>query len=389
MTRFLLTCFAICLALLFAPATRAQNFNGQWKGHFKVTGAEDRDEYMLELQATDPTHVTGFSYTYFDEAGFRYFTICRVSGIIDRADKTVTVTELERIKGNTPPGIRDCLQVHTLTYFKGEDGETLEGTWKPAPGFDHGCGSGTTLLSRKMLVHTRPKTGGDSTLAAGKPPVVKKKVKTLTPSAKIGASAGSKPLHNATAPHPTTAPSISSAPPAKGIIAHKAPAHKPAPARSSAAPTLRKDTSALPATMQEGNTASLPKPPGATQAIISLPPQVRRRNNDVIQTIEISSPEIRIELYDDGIIDHDTVTVYFNGKAVIWKNMLSHHAISLTLTALPDRENDLILYADNLGDIPPNTALMVVYAGDDKYDIRVTSDEQKNGEVKFRLKKGK
>ena len=378
MTRFLLS----CLALLIALAIQAQNFNGQWKGHFKVAGAEDRDEYMLELQATDPTHVTGFSYTYFGEGGFRYFTICRVSGIIDRPSKTVTVTELERIKGNTPRGVRDCLQVHTLTYLKGTEGETLEGSWKPAPGFDFGCGSGTTVLSRKMLVHSRRGISRDTALVAARPRVKHPVARAAGPP--VSGVPGAAATGSAASGSAAGSAASGSAATAKAATAHKVPVHKPAGAASAPHRDLRADTSALP-----GSAATLPKPPLPTQAIISLPPQVRRRSNDVIQTIEISSPEIRIELYDDGEIDHDTVTVYFNGKAVVWKNMLTHHPISVTLTALPDRDNDLILYADNLGDIPPNTALMVVYAGDDKYDVRVTSDLQTNGEVKFRLKQGK
>lgn len=365
MMRFLLT--NLLLLLLFqVSAVSAQNFNGQWKGHFRVYGTDDEDEYMLELQTSDPLHVTGFSYTYFSELGHHYFTICRLSGVINRASHTVTVTELEKIKGNTPRGIRDCLQVHTLTYFKDETGETLEGSWKPAPGFDYGCGAGTTLLSRKMLV----KMTHHADSAARK---------VRAPLAKAGAA---RPKSSTTATH-KTAPGTATAAGKPATATKSTAAAKPARPPKPSGPTLHRDTTALP------SQPSASARPVASPAITPLPPVVRRRTNDIIQTIDISTPDIKIELYDDGVIDHDTVTVYFNGKAVVWKNMLSHHPITVTLHALPDRDNDLILYADNLGDIPPNTALMIVYVGDQKYDVRVTSDEQKNGEVKFRLKEGK
>lgn len=402
MMRFLLT--NLLLLLLFqVSAVSAQNFNGQWKGHFKVYGTDDEDEYMLELQTSDPLHVTGFSYTYFSELGHHYFTICRLSGVINRASHTVTVTELEKIKGNTPRGIRDCLQVHTLTYFKDETGETLEGSWKPAPGFDYGCGAGITLLSRKMLVKTthhadsaaarkaRAPLAKAPSARTGTPLAKAPSARTGTPSAKAGASgaapsaktgAAADPKSSATATH-KTAPGSATAAGKPATAAKSTAAAKPSRPPKPSGPTLHRDTTSLP------SQPSAAAPPVASSAITPLPPAVRRRTNDVIQTIDISTPDIKIELYDDGVIDHDTVTVYFNGKAVVWKNMLSHHPITVTLHALPDRDNDLILYADNLGDIPPNTALMIVYVGDQKYDVRVTSDEQKNGEVRFRLKEGK
>jgi len=147
------------------------------------------------------------------------------------------------------------------------------------------------------------------------------------------------------------------------------------------------DTSNVPA--REGAGTPITRPPANNTVLVPLPLAVRQRSSDILQTIDVSSPEVRIELYDDGVIDHDTVTVYFNGKTVVYKAMLKHQPIRVTLTVLPDRDNDLILYADNLGDIPPNTALMVVIAGEDRYDIRITSDEQKNGAIRFRLKKNK
>jgi hypothetical protein len=138
--------------------------------------------------------------------------------------------------------------------------------------------------------------------------------------------------------------------------------------------------------MQSGASPLVPAPPKISAPVTPPPPEVRQRQENVIQTIDLTDPTIRIELYDDGIIDHDTVTVYFNGKAVVYKQMLTHKPIKVTLTALPDRDNDLILFADNLGDIPPNTALMIVYAGSEQYDVRVTSDLQNNGAVRFKLK---
>lgn len=398
--------FVFCsLAVLCVCVARAQSFVGQWKGTFSAFGSRETSEYVLEIEETSPGVISGYSYTYFYDQGQRWFTICSITGKIDRAAKIVTVTETARVKGHTPPHNVDCLQTHVLQYFKGPDGESLEGDWKPAPGYDiRGCGFGSTVLVRRVLASLKtapaPDTrkpaahlpeggappGGDSanvarvtrppspkTRSGAKPPAAT--AKTHPATAPSGSSAGTKP---AAKPRPSVNP-----PGAKPPVA-KVPVAKPPVAKAPAAPgrTLRADTSAL--TIQPGGDR-LSAPPTAIP-ITPPPPNVRRRTENIIQTIDLTSPEINIELYDDGIIDHDTVTVYFNGKAVVYKQMLKKQPIKATLTALPDRDNDLILYADNLGDIPPNTALMIVHAGGEQYDVRVESDFDKNGVVRFRLK---
>ena len=45
--------------------------------------------------------------------------------------------------------------------------------------------------------------------------------------------------------------------------------------------------------------------------------------------------------------------------------------------------NELVMYADNLGSIPPNTALMVVTDGDSRYEVRISSDLQRSGVIRF------
>ena len=53
---------------------------------------------------------------------------------------------------------------------------------------------------------------------------------------------------------------------------------------------------------------------------------------------------------------------------------------------MPSKGNELVMYAENLGTIPPNTALMKVNAAGKTYEVRISSDEEKNGTVIFKLK---
>src|ERR1700749_3392841 len=105
---------------------------------------------MLELE-TKGNIVSGYSYTYFTDGEKRYYTICKLKGTINKASHSVEVREYERTKTNVPQNIRNCFQVHRLTFFKQGDDQTLEGSWTPAPNQEGDCGYGTTLLARRVL----------------------------------------------------------------------------------------------------------------------------------------------------------------------------------------------------------------------------------------------
>jgi hypothetical protein len=103
--------------------------------------------------------------------------------------------------------------------------------------------------------------------------------------------------------------------------------------------------------------------------------------------IDVTEPNFRVDLYDNGQIDGDTVSLYYNGKLVVSRKRLSTTPISLSIKLDPDRaDNDLVMYAENLGSIPPNTALMVVTVGDKRYEVNITSTEQTSGTVRFRMR---
>ena len=69
---------------------------------------------------------------------------------------------------------------------------------------------------------------------------------------------------------------------------------------------------------------------------------------------------------------------------VLSHQRLSDKPISLKLDLDEDTEENIVtMYAENLGTIPPNTALMIVTDGDKRYEVRITSDTEKSGSVVF------
>jgi len=112
------------------------------------------------------------------------------------------------------------------------------------------------------------------------------------------------------------------------------------------------------------------------------------REKEVVKAITVDNPDIKIELYDNGEIDHDTVTVFLNGKLLLYRQMLTDKPLSVDLHAIPGMEYELVMYADNLGEIPPNTALMMITAGTRKISVSLTSTEQKSAAVKLVYRPG-
>ena len=50
---------------------------------------------------------------------------------------------------------------------------------------------------------------------------------------------------------------------------------------------------------------------------------------------------------------------------------------------------EMIMVGENLGSIPPNTALMIVNDGEKRYQVYLTSDNKKNAMVRFIYEKPK
>ncbi|HEY0434693.1 MAG TPA: hypothetical protein VGC95_12535 [Chitinophagaceae bacterium] len=136
--------------------------------------------------------------------------------------------------------------------------------------------------------------------------------------------------------------------------------------------------------------ASIPKTREAA-AIVSakeLPTIVESRKTETIETLTFSADSLVLSLYDNGIVDGDTVSVFLNGEPVIARQMLKASATKKTIYLSPAADSvQLVLFAENLGTIPPNTGLLTIRDGDQVYQVRFSADLQKNASVILRRKK--
>ena len=125
------------------------------------------------------------------------------------------------------------------------------------------------------------------------------------------------------------------------------------------------------------------------QKIFPPPPLVlKTRENALVRKIETEASEIKIELYDNGEIDGDTVSIYHNNTLIRSHMRLSQKPISITIDVNPSQpHHEIIMVAENLGSIPPNTSVMIISTPGNRYEVLISSSEQKNAKVVFDLKK--
>jgi hypothetical protein len=115
---------------------------------------------------------------------------------------------------------------------------------------------------------------------------------------------------------------------------------------------------------------------------------VDKRTNKLEKAVYFQSDSLVLTLYDNGEVDGDTVTVIMNGNIIFSKQGLSTKANSKTIQIPSSLDSvNLVMYAESLGEIPPNTGLLVVLDGEKRYEIRFSADLKSNAAIIFRRKK--
>ncbi len=177
----------------------------------------------------------------------------------------------------------------------------------------------------------------------------------------------------ATAKPPTTTKQPATSTPVTKKVTPPPP--KKAPAYAAATP--KRDT------VSKVKISSVPP-----RQITPAPLVLKTRETSLTKKIETTAGEIIIKLYDNGEIDGDTVSIYHNNKLVRSHMRLSQEPISLTIHInASEPHHELTMVAENLGSIPPNTSVMVITTAGNRYEVFISSNEQKNAKVVFDLKK--
>ena len=127
--------------------------------------------------------------------------------------------------------------------------------------------------------------------------------------------------------------------------------------------------------------APAPAPPPVAK------PVLEKRSNELIKEFTVDHDSISVTLYDNGIVDGDSITLVYNDSILTTHKMLTEKPLTFWIKIKPgNQRNELQMYAENLGSIPPNTALMIIYDGNKRYEVNIKSTEKTNGSVSFKLR---
>lgn len=129
-----------------------------------------------------------------------------------------------------------------------------------------------------------------------------------------------------------------------------------------------------------------------TQPVIVDPTaaiDLAKRKVETIKALYFKSDSLTLTLYDNGEVDGDTVSVIMNGIVIMPKVGLTTNAFKKTIytNEIEGDSIQLVMYAESLGSLPPNTGLLIVNDGGDRYEIRFSGDMQKSSAIVFRRKR--
>src|SRR5205085_9556567 len=96
---------------------------------------------------------------------------------------------------------------------------------------------------------------------------------------------------------------------------------------------------------------------------------------------------LKVDFYDNGEIDGDSISIFYNNKLISFNRILSDRAVHFDLPLDTTKQvNELTMFADNLGAIPPNTALMVITDGKKRYEIKMAASLKENATLRIKRK---
>jgi hypothetical protein len=353
----------------FSYISTAQDLTGIWRGYF-IT--DENRQYRFEVQIDHSPKKNAFSgvtYSYLDKS---FYGKSSMTGNFKRDNQNALIQEIKTLEVKMDRFSQTCIQKCLLVYTKSGREEFLEGTFTSVfektdslAGVVRGddCGGGTMYL-RKVKTSDfyvepflRKRLGPETSLPST--------VKTNTPPAN----------NNAAKNTPVKPPPVT--------------AQKKNPTEKNNTTTVlvkpKADTAKKADMPVQQEKSNLTIRPG-----IKVPDILKKRENNLVQTLTITDENVVVKIYDNGQIDNDTISVYLDNQLVLSKKKLTASALTINLKMDENNpDHELVMVAENLGDIPPNTSLMIVTAGDQRFEVRITSTEQKNAVVRFRYQKTK
>ncbi len=365
-----------------------QDLSGKWKGVFTPNQDQESKVYNYEVEIKElPNHsLSVITYTRFSN---NFSAKASANGMHSPNTELVSIVESKfddmRLSGN----FQACLMSSYLTYNTIRGRETLEGTYISSNSkMGKDCGSGTIYLEKEIplakLFALQSKKQSPTTSTNGN------KTNELVVNNKSGATklTETKSVGTKTNLDKTASLNNKIASNQNSIVGKKSIKDYPKivndDTKTNNTPTAiaiieppkvnsnqtKEESNSSPASVENAKTTSRGQ---------ILPYVLVGRENKLVNKITVSSPHISFDMFDNGTIDNDSIMVFDNKVQILNNQRLSYKATHFELNfskETPDHE--IIIVAQNLGTVPPNTALMVLKDGSTRKEFYITSTLQTN-----------
>lgn len=359
---------------------QAQELTGIWRGNFRRTplasngrllellGGDERYKFEVQIDQNNK-NFKGVTYSYLTTV---FYGKATCQGTVNPETKLIRLEEIKIVEVRMAGGSDACVMTLFLKYSRENGEEFMEGTYSSMNTKDStNCGKGTVFL-RKVTTSDFYE----------EPFLVKREKEKQKPvETKINPKKPDTTAQTAivkTTPKPTPKTTVTTK---KPVTTTPKPTEKVVTKRPETKPNVK----IVQVDTVKKNEVTLNKIPLSS---IPTPKILASRENELVKTITTNVTEVEVNIYDNGTVDNDTISIYLDKKLVLSKKRLTEKAITLKIN-LDETENyhELVMVAENLGEIPPNTSLMVVKAGKQQHEVRITSTEQKNAVVVFKYQK--
>ncbi len=421
-------CLILCLTLLFCTNSFAQaqpvDMTGLWTGLMFNDTTELNYRYEIAISEKNG-RLTGYSQTFFILDGKEYYGVKKIKITID-GDKVIT-QDMKLLRNNYPiKPPKGVYVVNVLNFEKKQDALVLSGMFETNRTREYAPATGYVHVEKKIdfkqspLVQQLKELGLDNDLsfipaetlavviAAAKP--AEKEVVAEQPVAKTSLPEKEKPAKpKAVKEKEDTKPAavtiakevakpkevIVKSEPKKEIVeaAQKETIVKAAPKEVIVKSEPKKEIAK--AAPKDTIVKTEPKESMVKTAPAIIPEtkpkqaatDIKSRIIETIQSVNYTSDSLMITLYDNGEVDGDTVSVIMNGNIIMPMVGLSTNAVRKTIYTKDITDSiQIVMYAENLGTLPPNTGLLIVNDGKQRYEIRFSGDLKKNAAIVFKKK---
>jgi hypothetical protein len=354
-----------CFVFFFTANTFAQSspdMTGLWTGLMFNDTTELNYRYEIAISEKNG-NLIGYSQTFFILDGIEYYGVKKLKITID-GDKVIT-QDLKLIENNYPiKPPKGVYVLNVLNFQMTNDVMVLKGMFQTNRTKQYAPATGYIHVEKKTTYKESP---------------LVKQLKVLGLDDDLTFLPKEKPAEEVAVVKTAV---VKEQPVA---VAKTKPAEKEKPAKEKQVkvkPAKEKENTETKEVVEKNEPAkpqeTKPKQPAA---------DINGRIIETIQSVNYSSDSLVITLYDNGEVDGDTVSVLMNGKVIMPLVGLSTNPVRKTIYTKDITDSiQIVMYAENLGTLPPNTGLLIVNDGKDRYEIRFSGDLKKNSAIVFKRK---